>query len=58
MCERFPALDPFRVRSQRFHDVMLIFERLLDKSTGNLPKGAYYDSKGILHRPALNDDWW
>ena len=57
LCDRFPALDPFRVRAQRFHDVLLIFRRLNDKANGKIPKGAYI-KKGVLHKPATNDDWF
>lgn len=64
LCERFPALDPFRVRSQKFHDVLLIFRRLNRKSnaqgggsTENAPVGSYVKN-GVLHRPAQNDDWY
>lgn len=65
LCDRFPALDPFRVRAQRFHDVLLIFRRLNEKSnaeTGGKNKNknvpGSYVKNGVLHRPALNDDWY
>lgn len=59
LCERFPALDPFRVRAQRFHDVLLIFRRLKNKSEikERLPEGATVKN-GTIRRPAQNDDWY
>lgn len=60
MCERFPALDPFRVREQRFHDVLLIFRRLNNKhkkGDKDNPPGSYVKN-GVLYRPAQKDDWW
>ncbi len=63
LCDRFPALDPFRVRSQRFHDVLLIFRRLTNQTQikngekAKLPAGAYIKN-GVLYRPAMNDDWY
>lgn len=63
LCERFPALDPFKVRAQRFHDVLLIFRRLTNRHENEngkktkLPKGATVKN-GIVRRPATNDDWY
>jgi hypothetical protein len=59
LCQRFPALDPFRVRAQRFHDVLLIFRRLSGKAENQnkLPEGATVKN-GIVRRPAQNDDWY
>ena len=63
LCNRFPSLDPFKVRSQRFHDVMLIFRRLTEQVQQEekaKPKksGAKKTQKGIIMRPAQNDDWY
>ena len=48
LCDRFTGLDPFTVRKQRFHDVMLIFRRLAERNKTN----------GVTYRPAKNDDWY
>ena len=63
LCDRFPSLDPFKVRSQRFHDVMLIFKRLTEQvqqeQKVELKKsGVKKTQKGVVMRPAQNDDWY
>jgi hypothetical protein len=62
LCDRFPALDPFKVRQQRFHDVLLIFARLKDrvKRTPAHNNGGQTTAGGeqIIRRPAANDDWY
>ena len=59
LCECFPALDPFRVRAQRFHDVMLIFRRLVGQTKNEKKKGGGVTVKnGVIRRPAKNDDWY
>ena len=63
LCNRFPSLDPFKVRSQRFHDVMLIFRRLteqIQQEQNSEPRkfGMKKTKKGIVMRPAQNDDWY
>ena len=59
LCDRFPALDPFRVREQRFHDVLLIFRRLTAQSKNNKNNGGGVMQKnGVIRRPAQNDDWY
>ena len=59
LCDRFPALDPFRVREQRFHDVLLIFRRLTVQSKNNKNNGGGVMQKnGVIRRPAQNDDWY
>nr|DAY63653.1 MAG TPA: hypothetical protein [Caudoviricetes sp.] len=56
MCDRFPALDPFRVRTQSFHDVLAVYKRLYDQ---NKRKGKQecVQKNGVIRRPAQNDDW-
>lgn len=62
LCKKFPSLDPFRVRRERFHDVITTFARLRDqadrergdtmeravKNSDKLPKGwiRQVNSKG------------
>ena len=63
LCNRFPSLDPFQVRSQRFHDVMLIFRRLTeqiqqDQNSESRKSGVKKTKKGVVMRPAQNDDWY
>ncbi|MBR0484834.1 MAG: hypothetical protein IJJ69_08685 [Oscillospiraceae bacterium] len=55
------SLDPFKVRSERFHDVLLIFRRLTDKIKREKPESAVNLKKtknGKILRPAMNDDWY
>ena len=70
LCRRFPSLDPFAVRRERYHDVLTIFSRLADqaaregkaKAIADIPKGCIkqVNSKGevTIMRPAKNDDRW
>ena len=72
LCRKFPALDPFAVRRERYRDVLRIFARLRDQAerdsapekpnTDKLPKGwiRQVDSKGnvTIMRPATNDESW
>lgn len=61
LCDRFLSLDPFKVRSERFHDVLLIFRRLTDKIKREKPESAVNLKKtknGKILRPAMNDDWY
>lgn len=70
LCRRFPSLDPFAVRRERYHDVLTTFSRLADqaaregkaKQLGDIPKGCIkqVNSKGevTIMRPAKNDDRW
>ena len=32
LCRKFPALDPFAVRRERYHDVLRIFARLRNQA--------------------------
>ena len=74
LCRKFPALDPFAVRRERYRDVLRIFARLRDQAERDstptpekpgkdkLPKGwiRQVDSKGnvTIMRPATNDESW
>jgi hypothetical protein len=74
LCRKFPALDPFAVRRERYHDVLRIFARLRDQAERDsaptpekpikdkLPQGwiKQVDSKGnvTIMRPATNDESW
>jgi hypothetical protein len=57
LCDRFPALDPFTVRAQRFHDVLLVFRRLYEQAEHNKKHGTTVKN-GVIRRPAKNDDWY
>jgi hypothetical protein len=57
LCTRFPALDPFRVRAQRFHDVLLIFRRLNGYKTAD-ERAGITRKNGVIRRPAKKDDWF
>ena len=57
LCDRFTGLDPFTVRKQRFHDVMLIFRRLAERNKKKR-KTEGYTKSGVTYRPAKNDDWY
>jgi hypothetical protein len=74
LCRKFPALDPFAVRRERYRDVLRIFARLRDQaerdgtptpekpSKDKLPQWwiKQVDSKGnvTIMRPATNDERW
>ena len=58
LCNRFWGLEPFKVRSQRFHDVLLIFRRLNHKSQVEEKKNGVKLKDGTIRRPARNDDWY
>lgn len=67
LCEMFPALSPFDVNKQRFHDVLILFEDLKQKRSSEGLKSANGGAKppegsfmlnGTLYRPAQNDDWY
>lgn len=63
MCQRFPALSPFTVYREKFHDVVSLFEDLkqtLKSETGNL-KSANAKTmviNGQVYTEAQNDDWY
>ena len=43
LCKKFPSLDPFRVRRERYHDVIATFARLrdqADRENGNATERA------------------
>ena len=61
LCKRYPSLDPFRIRRERFGEVM----RLISRISASVPEAekqttVWYDEKGDKHirRPALKDDWY
>ena len=63
LCERFPALSPFSVRRERFHDVLLIFVRTIkkNKQSGEKTDGQVLTTKSgekIIRRKATKDDWY
>lgn len=69
LCDRFPALDPFRVREQRFHDVLSVYVALAkiakkptDINGKRLEKGAIKVTKKngdvIIMRPSKDDKHW
>lgn len=45
LCDRFPALSPFDVRSQPFCEVVLIFSRLIDKQRRTGAQGDFNAAK-------------
>ena len=51
LCDRFTGLDPFTVRKQRFHDVMLIFRRLAERNKTK-KKTVGYTKNGVTYRPS------
>jgi hypothetical protein len=61
LCERFPALTPFSVSRESFHDVIALFEDLKQNNTGKgedeLPAGSF-ELNGTVYVPAQNDDWY
>lgn len=58
LCERFFGLDPFKVRSQRFHDVLLIFKRLNIKADKKAKTEGVKLADGTIRRPAKDDSWY
>lgn len=65
LCSRYPALTPFSVRRERFHDVVMLYirtirhERMAEetKQKAEMPDGSF-ELNGILYKPAENDDWY
>ena len=58
MCQTFPSLDPFRVRAQRFHDVILIVSRLNTKAKNEEKTKGKIMKDGTIRRPATDDSWY
>lgn len=58
LCQRFPALSPFAVYRERFHDVLILFEDLKQnlKSVKGTAKTMVID--GQVYTEAQNDDWY
>lgn len=58
LCQRFPALSPFAVYRERFHDVLILFEDL--KQNLKSAKGTAKTMKigGQVYVEAQNDDWY
>lgn len=61
LCEKFPALSPFAVYRERFHDVMILFE---DLKQNRIAEGGASESAqtmligGQVYTEAQNDDWY
>lgn len=63
LCDRFPALSPFSVRRERFHDVILIFARQISKNkrSGTRNEEREFTTKSgekVIRRKATKDDWY
>ena len=61
MCQRFPALSPFSIYREAFHDVVSLFEDLkqnLKYETGNLKSANTMKIGGQVYVEAQNDDWY
>lgn len=70
LCSGFPALDPFTLQEQRFHDVVLLCgnlrrhneayaaRRLREANGGESPPDGSFVIGDTLFTPAQNDDWW
>ena len=66
LCENFPALSPFTMYRERFHDVIVLFEdmkndwerrAMIKANSGKpVPEGSFM-LNGTLYKPAQNDDW-
>ena len=63
LCERF-TLSPFEIRRETYHEVLLLYGRLLDKITREKKPddGSFIITKKngekILMRPAKDDKRW
>lgn len=66
LCDRFTALTPFQVRRESFHEVLMIYVRLvlqnerrdpMKKELKKQPEGSFVLGDTIFV-PAQNDDWW
>jgi hypothetical protein len=63
LCEKFPALSPFSVRRERFHEVILIFSRQIEKNqrsgkNGKEEKVVTKNGEKVIRRRATKDDWY
>lgn len=61
LCQRFPALSPFSIYREAFHDVVSLFEDLkqnLKSETGNLKSANTMKIGGQVYVEAQNDDWY
>ena len=61
LCQRFPALSPFSIYREAFHDVVSLFEDLkqnLKSETGNLKSANTMIIDGQVYTEAQNDDWY
>ena len=68
LCDRFTALTPFTVRKETFHEVILLYIRLVKQrerkqTAENMPKNqkpkeGSFIIGDTLYSPAQNDDWW
>ena len=66
LCERFTGLTPFQIRRERYHEVLLLYGRLLDKISREKKdteedKSFVITKKNgekIIMRPAKDDAHW
>ena len=63
LCDRFTALTPFSVRRETFHEVLLIYIRLVEQNARknpdkDKPREGSFVLDDTLYQPALNDDWY
>jgi hypothetical protein len=58
LCDRFPSLSPFSVRAERWHDVLLIYSRIIKKIPAEKRMNGAFERNGVIWKPATSDDWW
>lgn len=61
LCERFPALTPFKIRQQRAYEVFLLINRLNNytASKNKEQKTINTDNnKKVIRRVAADDTWY
>lgn len=64
MCRLYPAMSPFDVRRERFHDVVSVycrtkrFEYLHENSAASAPGAETMAIGGEVYVEAQNDDWY
>ena len=57
LCERFPDLNPIKVRRYPAHEVFLLIKRLGEYNRKQQKTGKAPNSKGVIRKKA-GDNWF
>ena len=57
LCQRFPDLNPIKVRKYPVHEIFLLVKRLAKHNENEIKNGKAPNKSGVIRRPA-GDNWF